>query len=85
MFLRGLIQSDGCRTINSVWRPTRTGRRNYRYARYMFVNHSEEIRSMFAWARDLLDIEWRQSNRYRISVSRATSVSRLHAFVGPKQ
>jgi hypothetical protein len=32
-----------------------------------------------------LRIEWRQSNRYTISVSRATSVSRLDAFVGPKQ
>jgi hypothetical protein len=84
--LRGLIQSDGCRTINSVWRPARDGgRRRYTYPRYLFVNHSREIRELFGRACDRLGIEWRQSNTYILSVARREAVRRLDQFVGPKR
>jgi Homeodomain-like domain len=58
--LRGLIHSDGCRTVNrfAVDLP-RGGRRTYAYARYFFSNLSQDIRAIFHRAlrpaRDPLD------------------------------
>ena len=48
LFLRGLIHSDGCRNIN-------TGT-NWRNPRYSFSNRSADIRDIFTWACDLLDL-----------------------------
>jgi hypothetical protein len=80
-FLRGLIHSDGCRSINRV--TARTGRQ-YEYVRYQFSNRSGDIRALFTQAYDRLAIEWRQMNGHTISVARRTSVKHLDAFVGPK-
>jgi hypothetical protein len=80
-FLRGLLHSDGCRSINRV--TARTGRQ-YEYVRYQFSNRSGDIRSLFTQACDRLAIEWRQMNGHTISVARRSSVTRLDAFVGPK-
>jgi hypothetical protein len=33
----------------------------------------------------MLGIEWRQMNRYNISVARSESVARLDEFIGPKR
>lgn len=78
--VRGLIHSDGCRSINTV----RRGDRVYRYPRYQFCNHSADIRQIFCDACDLLGIEWRVMKRWNISVARRASVARLDEFVGPK-
>lgn len=80
-FLRGVIQSDGCRANNRV--RGKNGQR-YEYPRYQFTNRSEDIRALFARACDVVGVEWRRMNRYNIAVSRRDSVALLDTFVGPK-
>ena len=76
MFLRGLIHSDGYRGLNWV--------NGKGYARYQFCNRSDDIRALFCWGCDLLEIPWRRMNRYNISVARRDGVARLDQFIGPK-
>jgi hypothetical protein len=80
-FLRGLIHSDGCRSLNRI----RHGERVYAYPRYTFSNASADIRKLFCDTCDLLGIEWRVMNARNISVARRASVARLDEFVGPKR
>lgn len=80
-FLRGLIHSDGWRGINRV-RGANGDR--YAYPRYQFSNRSEDIRNLFCDACDRVGVEWRQMNRWNISVARRASVALLDEFVGPK-
>jgi hypothetical protein len=80
LLVRGLIHSDGCRTVNTIHHPKKT----YAYPRYCFSNRSDEIRRIFCDACDLLGIEWRVMNRWNISVARREAVARLDEFVGPK-
>jgi hypothetical protein len=81
--IRGMIQSDGCRFIN-------TGRGGWRNPRYCFTNVSAEICGIFCAACDRLDLRWTkavprtQSRAIRIYVSRKADVSRMDEFVGPK-
>jgi hypothetical protein len=79
--LRGLIHSDGCRGTNTIRHPKKT----YRYPRYQFTNRSADIRAIFCEYCDKLGIEWRQMNRWNISVARRESVAEMDRFVGPKQ
>jgi hypothetical protein len=79
-FLRGLIHSDGCRSMNTVAGAGKT----YSYPRYTFSNASDDIRALFTDACDRLGIEWRRMNARNISVARRASVARLDEFVGPK-
>ena len=84
-FVRGLLHSDGCRVTNRVRRPNLSdGYCCYAYPRYFFTNVSDDIRGLFCWALDLLDIPWRQSNTRIISVARREAVAALDEFVGPK-
>jgi hypothetical protein len=84
-FLRGLIHSDGCRTINRFKTKLPSGRvGEYEYARYFFSNLSADIRALFCGSCDQLGIRWTQSNPRNISVSHRTSVARLDEFVGAK-
>jgi hypothetical protein len=80
LLLRGLVHSDGCRTINRV----RTRGKNYEYTRYMFSNRSEDIRGIFTDACDRAGIDWRQSYDWTISVSRRAAVEKMDQFIGPK-
>ena len=80
-FLRGLIQSDGCRVINRV---TVRGKR-YAYPRYQFSNRSDDIRRIFCDTCNALGVEWRVMNAWNISVARRASVARLDEFIGPKR
>jgi hypothetical protein len=80
-FLRGLIQSDGCRAINRV-RGANGGR--YEYPRYQFTNRSDDIRALFSRACAVVGVECRTMNRYNIAVSRRESVALLDTFIGPK-
>lgn len=80
-FLRGLIHSDGCRSLNSI----RTEKRTYEYPRYQFSNRSADIRQIFCEHLDLLEIPWRRMNAVTISVARRDAVARLDEFIGPKR
>ena len=80
-FVRGLIHSDGCRYI------ARQRCKNglvYAYVRYMLVNASEDIRSLFCEHLDLLGVQWTQSSERRIQIARRDAVDILEAIVGPK-
>jgi hypothetical protein len=85
-FLRGLIDSDGCRTVNRFTTKLPSGRvAEYAYARYFFSNLSPDIRGLFCTTCDALGLRWTQSNPRNISVSHRVSVARLDEFVGPKR
>jgi hypothetical protein len=76
--LRGLIHSDGCRTINRV----RDGR--YAYPRYFFTNHSTDILEIFRQACDAAQIAHSSPKLDTISIARREAVAALDAFIGPK-
>lgn len=80
-FLRGLIHSDGSRSMNRV--SNRHGQR-YAYPRYMFTNVSEDIKGVFCWACDLLGVEWKVMNAKTISINKRADVAFLDTFIGPK-
>jgi hypothetical protein len=85
-FLRGLIHSDGCRTINRFQTRLPSGRvAEYEYPRYFFSNMSADIRGLFCEYCERLGIRWTQSNHRNISVSHRDSVALLDEFVGPKR
>ncbi len=76
--LRGLIQSDGSRFMN-------TGRRGWSAPRYEFSNKSDDIRAIFCDACDAVGLRWTRSGRESIYVSRKADVSKLDEFIGPKR
>ena len=83
--VRGLIHSDGCRTVNRFKTKLPSGRvREYEYPRYFFSNLSADIRAIFCEHCDLLGIRWTQSNPRNISESHRDSVAVLERIVGPK-
>ena len=74
-FVRGLIHSDGCRTINRFTTKLPSGRAvEYSYARYFFSNLSHEIRGLFCDSCDAMGVRWTQSNPRNISVAHRPSV-----------
>jgi hypothetical protein len=81
--LRGMIQSDGCRFIN-------TGRGGWRHPRYGFSNVSTDITSIFCTACEKLGLHWTgafredESKAVTIYVSRKADVARMDEFIGPK-
>jgi hypothetical protein len=84
-FLRGLIHSDGCRTVNRLKTKLPSGRvAEYEYPRYFFSNLSADIRGLFCEYCERLGVRWTQSNHRNISVSHRRSVAILDAFIGPK-
>jgi hypothetical protein len=86
LFIRGLIHSDGCRTINRFSTLLPSGRTaDYEYVRYFFSNLSADIRALFCEHCELLGIRWTQSNPRNISVSHRDSVAKLEEIVGPKR
>ena len=79
-FVRGLIHSDGCRTINRFRTKLPSGRvAEYAYARYFFSNLSADIRGLFCAACDALGVRWTLSNPRNVSVAHRPSVARLDA------
>jgi hypothetical protein len=79
-FVRGLIHSDGWRGMNRV----RVKGRDYAYPRYQFSSRSDDIRTLFNYACDLLGVAWRPWGKWHISVARRDAVEILDEFVGPK-
>lgn len=80
-FLRGLMHSDGCRSVNTIEHPTKT----YVYPRYLFTNLSDDIKRIFCDACDLVGIEWTVMNKKTISIARRESIALMDEFVGPKR
>jgi hypothetical protein len=78
------VQSDGCRSINRVHRPTHAGPKEYRYVRYFFTNESPEIRSLFTTTCELVGVRCRKMTRNDISVAQRESVQLMEQFIGPK-
>jgi hypothetical protein len=79
-FLRGLIHSDGWRGLNRV----HVKGRDYAYPRYQFSNRSDDIRTLFTYACELVGVAWRPWGKFHISVARRDAVELLDRFVGPK-
>lgn len=81
---KGMIQSDGCRFMN-------TGRGGWRHPRYTFTNVSTDLTSIFCSACDCLGLRWtasfpkNEAAAVSIYVSRKDDVARLDEFVGPKR
>jgi hypothetical protein len=80
-FLRGLMHTDGCRSINTIKHPKKT----YVYPRYQFCNLSDDIKHIFCRTCDLVGIDWRVMNAKTISIARSESVALMDEFVGPKR
>jgi hypothetical protein len=84
-FVRGLIHSDGCRTVNRFKTLLPSGRvAEYAYPRYFFSNLSADIRGLFCASCDQLGVRWTQSNHRNISVAHRASVALLDEYVGAK-
>jgi hypothetical protein len=84
-FVRGLLHSDGCRTVNRFATKLPSGRvAEYAYPRWFFSNRSADIRGLFCEYCERLGIRWTQSNPRNISVSHRDSVALLDSFVGAK-
>ena len=83
-FLRGLFHSDGCRVNNWATRTVAGQKRRQEYPRWQFVNESAEIMRWCGQALDLVGIEWRQTSRRTLSVSRREAVAQLDARIGLK-
>lgn len=87
-FVRGLVHSDGCRTMNWTTRTVGGVRKRYEYPRYWFTNVSDDIRRLYTDTLDALGVEWkdcaRAGRRYNVSVARRASVALMDAHVGPK-
>lgn len=75
-FVRGLIDSDGCRVVAND--------RGVRSVRYHFSNRSDDIRGLFCAALDEFGIPWTRPRWFEIAVYRKAGVARLDEFVGPK-
>jgi hypothetical protein len=84
-FLRGLLHSDGSRSINRFTVLLPSGPREYAYIRYFFTNLSADIRGLFCASCDQLGIGWTQSSHKNISIAGRQSVELLDSFVGPKR
>lgn len=83
--IRGLIQSDGSRCLNTFKVKLKGGPREYSYPRYFFTNYSTDIQGIFTDACDRLGVRWTRSNWRNISISHRDSVALLDTFVGPKR
>lgn len=84
-FLRGLIHSDGSRSLNRFKVALETGPREYVYPRYFFTNLSSDIQGLFCAACDIVGVRWSKSSYKNISVASRKSVALLDSFVGPKE
>jgi hypothetical protein len=83
-FLRGLFHSDGSRTKNWATRMVAGEKKRYDYPRWEFVNRSDDILDLCAWALDLCRVAWRRPRVNALAVSRRDDVRRLDGLIGPK-
>ncbi|WP_235530038.1 hypothetical protein [Nocardioides sp. Root151] len=83
-FLRGLFHSDGCRSKNWTIKVVAGEMKRYDYPRWEFSNRSEDIHALCGAALDRLDIPWRRSGEFHLSVSRRDAVAALDKAIGLK-
>ncbi|MGW0389585.1 helix-turn-helix domain-containing protein [Streptomyces sp. NPDC003042] len=87
-FIRGLIHSDGCRTINWTTRIIGGERKRYEYPRYFFTNKSDDIRKLCTDTLAKVGVQWtilaRGSDPFNVSIARKDSVALMDAHIGPK-
>jgi hypothetical protein len=76
-FIRGLIQSDGCRVRNRV--------NGKDYPRYFFTQVSDDIRRLFCRSLNQLGVRYTWNDARNVSIARRPDVARLDEFVGPKR
>ncbi len=76
-FVRGLIHSDGCRSLNPV--------NGCEYPRYLFSNRSDDIKALFRWGCSLVGVSPNRMNAMALSVARRREVAILDSFIGPKK
>ena len=74
--LRGLIHSDGCRSLNRV--------NGGEYPRYFFTNTSSDILKIFSDACETYGVAFRRTRWNAISVARRPDVTKLDRVIGPK-
>jgi hypothetical protein len=85
-FVRGLLHSDGCRTVNRFSTLLPSGRvAEYAYPRWFFSNRSADILALFCEYCERLGIRWTQSNPRNISIAHRKSVALVDAFVPAKR
>jgi hypothetical protein len=83
--LRGLIHSDGCRSLNNIKHRRSTGEvRHYSYPRYEFSNASDDIRQLFTNTCEVLGLTWTRLTERNVAISRRPDVEFLDTFIGPK-
>ena len=82
--VRGLLHSDGSRSVNRFSVSLAQGPRTYEYVRYFFTNVSADIREIFRSHCELISVRCTQSNARNLSVADRTSVAILDAIAGPK-
>ena len=78
--IRGLIHSDGCRSINKIV----TRGKPYSYPRYFFANESGDILAIMGRTLDQVGVAWRFNRPNSISVARRDAVALMDLHVGPK-
>ncbi|MFG2984402.1 helix-turn-helix domain-containing protein [Streptomyces sp. NPDC048258] len=87
-FVRGLIHSDGCRTINWTTRMVGGVKKRYEYPRYFFTNKSDDIRKLCTDTLTKVGVQWtvlaRGSDPFNVSIARKDSVALMDAHIGPK-
>jgi hypothetical protein len=76
-FVRGLINSDGCRVRNRV--------NGKDYPRYFFTQVSDDIRRLFCRSLNQLGIRYTWNDARNVSIARRPDVARLDGFVGAKR
>jgi hypothetical protein len=80
-FVRGLVNSDGCRYLNRVV----VRGRAYAYPSYAFKNASTDLHALLREHLDLLGIAWRRAGARTTAMTTRDAVARLDEFVGPKR
>jgi hypothetical protein len=79
--LRGLIHSDGSRSINRFAVRLPSGRvARYAYPRYFLTNLSADIRAIFCEHCELMGIRWTLSNPRNVSVANRAGVALLDSL-----
>lgn len=75
-FIRGLIESDGCRSVR------RQDGKDYPF--YSFNNRSQDIIEMFCWACDLVGLHYTRPRPDCVSIARRRDVADMDRMVGRK-
>jgi hypothetical protein len=76
-FLRGCLESDGCRHRRIV--------NDRDYPAYSFSNRSRDILALVKWACELVGVGCRRTSQWNLSIARRPDVARLDRLFGWKR